>query len=143
MTTLQQAIAERKHLRPDELIAVQTVYRETVYIPKDHPRNRGILMYKRNGTPRVVQVDRGHYRADILRPDNIYRPNMQPLPGDYLALANAQGDPTENHAEIFMTQATVTEGVYLVETMQGEMYTATRYPELDTNQRRAWKQVLL
>jgi len=39
------------------------------------------------------------------------------------------------------TRAIVSDRVYLVETMQGEMYTAIRYPELDTNARRAWKQV--
>lgn len=44
-------------------------------------------------------------------------------------------------AVIRATRATVTDGVYLVETMDSEMYTVTRYPELDNDIRRAWKQV--
>ena len=144
MTTRQQAIAERKHLHPDELEKVTTVYCETVYIPKDRkPTQVLIPMYKKNGTPRVMQLGRGTYVHESLHVENIYRPNMHPLPGEYLALAQADGKPSENHTEIFLTRETVTEGVYLVETMDSEMYTVTRYPELDTNVHRAWKQVVL
>lgn len=58
-----------------------------------------------------------------------------PAKRDYIFLAPG------HHTEIRATRATVDEGVYLVETMQREMYTVTRCPDLDTNKNRAWKQV--
>lgn len=142
MTSLRQATAERKRLAPSELEKVVTVYGETVYIPRDRTPGRMIPMYKRNGTPRVTKIMRGHYRPDMLHPENIFRPDMQPLPDEYLQLLGADDAPSENHTTIFMSKGLIRDGIYLVETMESECYLVKRNPDMDTTRRRAWIQVI-
>ncbi len=77
-----------------------------------------------------------------MRYQNILTEHTDPLAGDFLQLLDAEGKPSNNHAEVFRTLGALGDGLYLIEDMQGESFACARNERFDTQKRRAWIQVI-
>jgi len=145
--TPKKAFEQAYKVDPSTLEEVTTVYREKVYIPKDRKADRMIRLYHKNGLP-VLAFSRPsggsapYWRHERLHPANILTEHTGPLSGDYVQLLDAQGKPSENHAEVFMMTGELGTGLYLIEDMQSEAFAVVRLPEFDNKLRRAWQQVI-
>lgn len=143
--TIKREEEQYSKVDPSLLECVTTVYGDKVYIRTDRKGGGLIPMYRADGTP-ILEKSSNEIKSwwghTYLHPDNILTPFSPPMSGDYLQLLDAQGKPSENHTEIFTWTAELGQHLYLIEDMDGESFAATRLPELDTQKRRAWQQVL-